>query len=71
MVTTMSIVTESAPQLTLLATDRCDKCGAQAIVEARNKMGLTLLFCGHHGREAAYKLLESNFALTATEPGFV
>lgn len=32
------------------AADRCDKCGAQAKMEFRFKVG-SLLFCGHHSRE--------------------
>lgn len=34
----------------LKATDRCDRCGAQAYVEVLLSNG-TLLFCAHHGRE--------------------
>jgi ribosomal protein L37E len=32
---------------TLLSTDRCDRCGAQAYVRF-NKDGAELDFCGHH-----------------------
>ena len=35
----------------LLATDRCDRCGAQAYVRVRLASGGELLFCGHHARE--------------------
>lgn len=31
----------------LNATDRCDKCGAQAYVRVKGSTG-ELLFCGHH-----------------------
>ncbi|MDN5795125.1 MAG: hypothetical protein L0H79_05160 [Intrasporangium sp.] len=41
--------TALAPELT--ATDRCDRCGAQAYVRARLVSGGELLFCAHHGRE--------------------
>jgi hypothetical protein len=34
----------------LLATDRCDSCGAAALVRASFLTG-TLLFCGHHARK--------------------
>jgi hypothetical protein len=40
----------------LKATDRCDQCGAAAMVRATLKSG-ELYFCGHHGREAGYKLV--------------
>jgi hypothetical protein len=41
----------------LTATDRCDRCGAQAYV----RVVLTkseLLFCAHHGRQHELKLRE-------------
>ena len=34
----------------LLATDRCDSCGAAAQVRASFLTGM-LLFCGHHARK--------------------
>jgi hypothetical protein len=30
------------------ATDRCDRCAAQAYVKVIGKNDLSLLFCGHH-----------------------
>ena len=35
----------------LTAADRCDRCGAQALVRATMVSGTELLFCAHHGRE--------------------
>lgn len=35
------------PEWTLDATDRCDKCGAQAYVKVIGMSG-DLLFCAHH-----------------------
>lgn len=32
----------------LNALDRCDKCGAQAFVEATLTSGNNLMFCNHH-----------------------
>lgn len=32
----------------LTATDRCDRCGAQAYVRVTLESGLDLLFCAHH-----------------------
>ena len=32
----------------LAATDRCDRCNAQAYVRVVLPGGLDLLFCGHH-----------------------
>jgi hypothetical protein len=40
-------VTETATQ-TLTATDRCDRCGAQAYVRVVLPGGGDLLFCAHH-----------------------
>ena len=43
-------MTEEKPEVkewTLKVTDRCDSCGAQALVEVTGING-SLLFCGHH-----------------------
>lgn len=42
---------------TLNASDRCDRCGAQAYVRAVFVTG-ELLFCGHHGKEYMSVLVE-------------
>lgn len=34
------------------ATDRCDRCGAQAYVKVIGKNASDLLFCGHHYNKA-------------------
>jgi hypothetical protein len=40
----------------LNASDRCDRCGAQAYVRVIMSSGFELLFCAHHGKEHADKL---------------
>lgn len=40
----------------LNAFDRCDKCGAQALVRATLVSG-ELYFCGHHARQAGTPLV--------------
>ena len=40
----------------LSASDRCDRCGAQAYVRVTMASGFDLLFCAHHGKEHADKL---------------
>lgn len=40
----------------LTASDRCDRCGAQAYLRVHLASGGELLFCGHHGREHGEKL---------------
>ena len=40
----------------LTATDRCDRCGAQAYLRVHLASGGELLFCGHHGREHGDKI---------------
>ncbi|MFD0485272.1 hypothetical protein ACFQ46_21970 [Kineococcus sp. GCM10028916] len=35
----------------MTASDRCDRCGAQAYVRVVLNAGGELLFCAHHGRE--------------------
>jgi hypothetical protein len=40
----------------LSASDRCDRCGAQAYLRVELQSGGELLFCGHHAREHGEKL---------------
>jgi len=40
----------------LSASDRCDRCGAQAYVRVEMAGGLELFFCLHHSKEHADKL---------------
>ena len=42
----------------LTATDRCDRCGAQAYVRATMESGFDLLLCGHHFHENESRLRE-------------
>ncbi len=48
------MTTMTASQLT--ATDRCDRCGAQAYVRVTMVSGSELFFCAHHAREYEPKL---------------
>lgn len=44
------------------ATDRCDRCGAQAYHRAQsNDTGFELLFCNHHGKAFEASLGAKNF----------
>lgn len=47
----------------LSATDRCDRCGAQAYVRVELSTGSELLFCAHHAREHEDKLREIAVAI--------
>ena len=40
----------------LTASDRCDRCGAQAYLRVELPGGSELLFCAHHAREHGPKL---------------
>jgi hypothetical protein len=40
-----------APTKPLSASDRCDRCGAQAYIRVMLAGGGELLFCAHHGRK--------------------
>ncbi len=40
----------------LTASDRCDRCGAQAHVRVFLEGGSALQFCGHHFREHEVRL---------------
>lgn len=52
-------MTALAEQVSALnATDRCDRCGAQAYVRAELSNGGELLFCAHHARAHEEKLRE-------------
>ncbi len=55
----------------LTAADRCDRCGAQALVRATMVSGAELLFCAHHGREyeAGLRALDADLRWEA-EAGF-
>ncbi|TCJ30903.1 DUF7455 domain-containing protein [Nocardioides jejuensis] len=52
------MTTAVAPASTLSATDRCDRCGAQAYLKVELASGFELLFCAHHAREHETKLRE-------------
>jgi hypothetical protein len=52
---TMNTTTEAPP---LSPADRCDRCGARALVRAVMPGGGDLFFCAHHGREHASRLRE-------------
>jgi hypothetical protein len=51
------VTTLLAPTQPLTASDRCDRCGAQAYVRVVLTAG-DLLFCAHHGRRYESKLRE-------------
>jgi hypothetical protein len=60
------MIDQNFPVIELTASDRCDRCGAQAIVLAQNsETGSELLFCGHHIKEHKDKLREIGYYLTA------
>ena len=40
----------------LTATDRCDRCGAQAYIRATMASGFDLLLCAHHFHENESRL---------------
>ena len=52
----MTSALASHPPLT--ATDRCDRCGAQAYIRVTLTSGGELLFCAHHGRAHEARLRE-------------
>jgi len=59
----------------LSATDRCDRCGAQAYVRVVLPGGSDLLFCGHHWnaheeklRPQAVEVVDETHKLTAVAP---
>ncbi len=57
--------TLSRPRLT--ASDRCDRCGAQAYVRVRLTKGGELLFCSHHNGEYFPNLRLQGAVITADD----
>jgi hypothetical protein len=57
------VATITEPEL--LATDRCDSCGAQALVRVTFLTGM-LLFCRHHARKHVTSFLHQ--AITIYDP---
>ena len=51
-------MTATAQLTGLTATDRCDRCGAQAYVRVELAGNAELLFCAHHARQHEDKLRE-------------
>jgi hypothetical protein len=52
------VTTTIAASPPLTATDRCDRCGAQAYVRATMESGFDLLLCAHHFHENETRLRE-------------
>jgi len=52
------VTTAVAPRSPLTASDRCDRCGAQAYLRVELQTGGELLFCAHHARQHGEKLRE-------------
>lgn len=52
------------------ASDRCDRCGAQAVARATLSSGSLLLFCGHHLRthEAGLRAASARISLSERHP---
>ena len=55
--TTPPAIHDTPTPTALTASDRCDRCGAQAYVRATLPAGTDLLFCGHHGNAHRPSLL--------------
>ena len=51
-------MTQTATRTPLTAEDRCDRCGAAAMVRVALAGGTELLFCSHHFREHEVRLRE-------------
>ena len=49
-------MTTAVAQSPLTASDRCDRCGAQAYLRVHLASGSELFFCAHHAREHGEKL---------------
>lgn len=63
----MTVVQAQTPErvverAALLATDRCDKCNAAAMVETKFLNG-ELMFCGHHAIEQKLNLMSQSISI--------
>lgn len=58
------MTTTLAPSTALDATDRCDRCSAQAYVRVVLTAGGELLFCGHHWNTHSESLRERAASVT-------
>ena len=54
-----AVETEAVLPPMFTSLDRCDRCGAQAMVRAILTNGL-LLFCNHHGNQYRHQLHAAN-----------
>lgn len=54
----MTATMTTTENLDLTAADRCDRCGAAALVRVTLSSGGELLFCGHHATAHADKIAE-------------
>jgi hypothetical protein len=50
----------------LARPERCDRCGAAALVKVTLTSGGELHFCGHHARKHAVRLLEIGAGMRST-----
>jgi hypothetical protein len=50
----------------LARPERCDRCGAAALVRVTLQTGGELQFCGHHARKHAARLLEIGAGMRST-----
>ena len=51
------VITKLSSVETLQVKDRCDRCGAQALVRVQMPSELLLDFCGHHYRQHELALM--------------
>lgn len=57
------MIDEDFPLLEFTANDRCDGCGAQALVLATHAEHTDLLFCRHHYKASRDHLMDEGWAL--------
>lgn len=63
------MTTTTAPRPALTASDRCDRCGARAVVRVVLPGGNELLFCRHHARAHEGRLREVAIDIEETPAG--
>jgi ribosomal protein S27AE len=58
------MIHETLPMIEFTVEDRCDRCGARAIMLASHDDFGELMFCGHHRKEYKDILLDEGWTIT-------
>jgi hypothetical protein len=66
----LMLLDEKNPVIDFSASDRCDRCGAQAYLYASKEDGFSLLLCGHHAKDHHDRLLDEGWTVVVDTEGY-